>query len=371
MNQILAIACVGALSVGITGSATAQTNRFDVLAAGLDGPRGLRFGPDGNLYVAEAGTGGPRQTVGVCTQVPVPIGPYGGGDTARISMIRPDGSRTVVVDHLPSTNLAPPASDNTIGVADIAFIDGELYALSAGGGCSHGNPDSPSSVIRVDRDTGTSTQVANLSEWVMTHPAAIIEPDDFEPDETFYSMIAVKHKLYVVGPNHGQLVEVTREGAIRQVIDVSASQGHIVPTAVIFHAGEFQLGNLGTFGSAPGTSMVLDISRSGRILNSADGFTAIVGLSYRHNQLYALQLTTPLTSLLTGETAGMGKVVRLDPSGSVEDVVTGLTLPSAMTFGPDGDLFISNFGTGSPPGSGQIVRVGSETFEQREKDANR
>jgi hypothetical protein len=205
----------------------------------------------------------------------------------------------------------------------------------------------------------------------MTHPAAIIEPDDFEPDETFYSMIAVKHKLYVVGPNHGQLVEVTREGAIRQVIDVSASQGHIAPTAVIFHAGEFQLGNLGTFGSAPGTSMVLDISRSGRILNSADGFTAIVGLSYRHNQLYALQLTTPLTSLLTGETAGMGKVVRLDPSGSVEDVVTGLTLPSAMTFGPDGDLFISNFGTGSPPGSGQIVRVGSETFEQREKDANR
>jgi glucose/arabinose dehydrogenase len=41
-----------------------------VLASGLEGPRGLRFGPDGYLYVAEAGTGGPTSTIGQCVQVP-------------------------------------------------------------------------------------------------------------------------------------------------------------------------------------------------------------------------------------------------------------------------------------------------------------
>ena len=51
-----------------------------ILASGLEGPRGLRFGPDGYLYVAEAGTGGSNSTKGQCPQVPgAPGGP--GPDT--------------------------------------------------------------------------------------------------------------------------------------------------------------------------------------------------------------------------------------------------------------------------------------------------
>ena len=60
-----------------------------VLASDLEGPRGLRFGPDGDLYVAEAGTGGTTSTAGQCTQVPTPPGPRTGGLTARISKISP------------------------------------------------------------------------------------------------------------------------------------------------------------------------------------------------------------------------------------------------------------------------------------------
>ncbi|MEO8042970.1 MAG: hypothetical protein ABI646_10195, partial [Acidobacteriota bacterium] len=35
-----------------------------VIATGLHNPRGLNFGPDGGLYVAEAGTNGPHN--GLC-----------------------------------------------------------------------------------------------------------------------------------------------------------------------------------------------------------------------------------------------------------------------------------------------------------------
>lgn len=88
MRTILILALLAAVS--ITGRAIAQTP-YTVVASGLEGPRGLTFGPDGNLYVAEAGLGGPNTTDGSCQQVPSPVGPYHGGPTARISMIRPTG----------------------------------------------------------------------------------------------------------------------------------------------------------------------------------------------------------------------------------------------------------------------------------------
>ena len=236
--------------------------------------------------------------------MPSPVGPYTGGKTARISMIRPDGTRIPVVDHLPSSQDFP---GDISGVADIAFIDGQLYAVLAGGGCSHGNPDEPNAVIKVDRDAGTWQQVADLSQFVMDHPAAHVQPADFEPDETFYSMIAALDTLYVVGPNHGQVLEVKQNGHIRQLIDISATQGHIVPTAIAANGGTFHIGNLNTFPIMPGTSQILDISRKGEILHAMPGFTTVVGLAYRNHRPYAVELSTE-----PGNPApGAGKVVRL------------------------------------------------------------
>jgi hypothetical protein len=55
--------------------------------------------------------------------------------------------------------------------------------------------------------------------------------------------------------------------------------------------------------------------------------------------------------------AGQGAVVRVTAAGTLETVASGLSFPTAMTFGPDGVLYVSNLGFGTPPGAGQVVRI--------------
>lgn len=323
-----------------------------VLAEGLNSPRGLKFGPDGNLYVAEGGTGGTESTT--CTQVIPPVGPYLGSATGgRVSRISMDGTVTTVTDQLPSSQTSEMLGNLISGVADVAFVNNTLYALLAGAGCSHGVASVPNGVVRI-HDDGTWEMVADLSTWQQSHPVAHPEEEDFEPDGTWYSMVNVRGDLYAVEPNHGEMVKITTDGAISRVIDISASQGHIVPTAVAYH-GNFFVGNLHTFPVVKGSSNIYKITPSGEIKVWAKGFTSILGVDFdSQGRMYVLENSSVSGD---GPTPGTGDIIRVNNNGSKETIFSGLVVPTGMTFGPDGKLYVSNKGFGAPPGAGEIVQI--------------
>jgi hypothetical protein len=329
-----------------------------VYATGLDNPRGLVFGPDGALYVAEGGAGGTTSTVGQCDQVVPPIGPYTGGKTARISKIAADGTRATVVDKLPSSQTSAGSGALVSGVAAVAFVNTTLYAVLSGAGCSHGVADAPNAVLKVNAD-GTTTQVADVSAFVKAHPVAKPNAADFEPDETTFSMIASGGMLYLVQPNHGELDKVDpASGIIARVVDISASQGHVVPTVMaIGPDGNFYISNLDLFPVLAGDASIYKITPDGNVSVFVKGLTAVVGLAFdAKGQLYALEMSGAASGQLPFA-PGTGRVVRVEPDGSLTPIATGLMLPTGMTVGPDGNIYVSNFGFGAPAGAGQIVKV--------------
>ncbi|MEO6537844.1 MAG: ScyD/ScyE family protein, partial [Ferruginibacter sp.] len=218
---------------GNTANATPATSR--VFSTGLNHPRGLKFGPDGNLYVAEAGTGATatcRTQSSVDLQPPAPrFSPFFGCPIGgRISKIDAAGNRTTVVSNLPTST----AQDGGIfGPADVAFIDNALYVLQSGAGRGHGVPSINNGIYRINSD-GTHTVIADLGSWSVAHPGAQPDADDYTPEGNWYSMTVAQNNFYALEPNHGNFVKVGLDGSIQTVVDISASEGHIVPTTVAY-----------------------------------------------------------------------------------------------------------------------------------------
>lgn len=364
----LGLAAAAPLIASGAPAAASEKGEVTIVASGLNAPRGIAFSPNGALYVAEAGTGGSHTTTAQqCEQVPPPVGPYSGGFTSDIARISENGHRNVIAGHLPSDQTSPDTGGLVSGVADLTFFDGKLYGIDAGAGCSHGHLHRPNTLFRVDRD-GSLTSIANLSRFLKTHPTANENPADFEPDGTWYSVITVGDAFYAVEPNHGEIDSITPSGIISRFVDVSAEAatlcpgahacgdppGHVVPTALAYHDGSFYLVNLDVFD--PGFqnhSHVYKIGKDGTMRIFAGGLNAALGIAFdRKGRLYVLESFTGSFAPVPNS----GMVVRWNGTGWTT-VVSGLNFPTAMTLGPDGDLYISNCGYACPPGAGQVLQV--------------
>ncbi len=100
--------------------------------------------------------------------------------------------------------------------------------------------------------------------------------------------------------------------------------------------------------------MIIKVMPSGQTQVVLSGLSSILGIVFDGGKMYVLENQGGFPALCAG------RILRVSHSGKldkVEVIATGLQHPTAMTLGPDGQLYVSTYGYGFPEGAGQVVRV--------------
>ena len=317
--------------------------QVDVYASGLVNPKGMVFTPDGTLYVAESGKPGE-------VMVPLPVN-FGGtgpiGTNGRISRISPNGQRQDFVVGLPNVGLY--GGIEMLGATGLAYLGGTLFEVAAG------HITVSPGVSRVSPD-GKLQRVADLGAYNRAHPVGR-DNGDAVPLGNPFGMVGLGENLYVTDGNYNRVFKVTPEGTISTLVDFGGD-----PTTVGLAAGPDASLYIAQFGAAPyapGSGRVDRVTLDGTLTSGVvKNLTTPIDVAFASDgSMYVLQYAAQFNPVRLRYVPSGGEVRRVNPDGTTSPVVTGLMFPTAMTFGPDGALYVSNYGNESNDGQGQIVRV--------------
>ena len=348
-NLWFAVAAVTA-SLAFAGSGAAAT--VTTVMSGLNNPRGLAFGPEGALYVAEAGRGGP----GPCTSSIRPQDPglptcYGpSGAVSRLWR----GEQERVVTGLPSY---ANTMGQAIGPHDIAMLGRGNAHVSIGWGFD------PRHRETLGPPWTSFDWIARVSAsggwWLETDIGAYelaANPDGGVFDSNAYGLLAEPGQLAVADAGANALLSVRANGAISTLATLpSRAQGRptdAVPTAVaVGPDGAYYLAQLTGLPFTLGVANVYRVVPGEAPTVAYSGFTTIIDLAFGPDgSLYVLEHSTgPVFFALPG------RLVKIALDGTRTTVVSGLNRPGSVAFGPDGSLYVSV--NSISVGTGAVLRI--------------
>ena len=340
MSLLRTWAALPALLLFLAPAAPAQTgDGVEIVADGLVVPLGVEIDADGQVWVAESGSG---------------------NNDGRVSVLV-DGALQPVIEGLPSVGF----DGEVDGAAHLLLTDTAVWVIGGAG------PEPAFDILRFERAALTpGTPVgpdaasfeASLSEWVLDQGYA--ESNVYAAvqaaDGALWVTDAAANALFRYDPgDRSQSViaefESVETGATPPIADA-------VPTGIALDGDAFLVGTLTGFPFADGAAKVLSVASDGAVSTVQDGLTVVtdVAVDPRDGRPVALEMArfTPQD----GYIPGTGRLVKLLDGGEVAVLADGLNLATAIAFDADGVAYVTSL-------FGQLVRVMSAPVATEQEPA--
>jgi len=345
-------------------AAHADVPSVEVVATGLNNPRGLGIAPNGQLYVAEAGNGG----TGNCR--PSPDGQpvevcY--GETGALTRIDITGEKPPrrVLRKLPSMAQESGFAAQS-GPVDVAFSGSNAFVVMGWGGdpalrAGLGPKSRLFGTLLLVTPNGLSFPVSDISANESRH-----NPAGGTIDSNPYGVLVLSGKRIVADAGANALVESGSMDLLQSsrnrtfaVLPPTAFGTQPVPTTVARSpGGEVFVGQLTGAPFFRGSSTIYRVPRSGgEVTPYLSGLTAVVDIAFDKNgTLYIVEIASGFVPAPGADPGvGNGRLLRKPKNGAVEVVLEGLVFPAGVAVGTDGAVYLSNFGIF--PGGGEVLRV--------------
>jgi WD40 repeat protein len=331
-KRLAAVAAVATASLAAVTGAQAAT--VETVARGLDNPRSVAVGPDGAVYVANAGRGG-RQ----CS---------GGGEeaqclglTGRIVRVEGTSKRTIARGFASLAGRGGPFAAGVHGVS--VAPDGTVFAVT-GSGTPANVRSFPRPVRRqagrlFDVSGGDLSAVARVDR--LEHRQNL---DDVRGDRNSnpYAVLALADRQIVVDAGANAVLEV-RDGEVSLLALIPNRRNgrrQSVPSSIALGPdGAYYVGELAE-SSGKGKARVWRVpAEGGTATVHAGGFTTISGVAFGPDgSMFVTEFALSFETL-------RGRLVRVAPDGSRSVLAGGrqLRAPTGAAVDSTGAVYVSNF----------------------------
>ncbi|PLS82424.1 MAG: hypothetical protein CYG59_04135 [Chloroflexi bacterium] len=268
--------------------------------------------------------------------------------SGRVVRIAPSGQATEVLNGLPHTHYRD--SGIAVGAADVVMLDGTLYVLT-------GEGYEPLSRAILLNTTAGPRLVASILNFSMSRSSLgqMIGPNAIPANP--YAMVVAPdaRALYIADGAAGRVLRVTLDGHI----DVFAEVPKLVPlTGLAFGPDrKLYLTEFGGLPHSPGSGAIWTADPSGKLEIVASGLTMPIDVGFdAAGTMYVLEFGDGRNPARPYP-AHRGRLLRIEQNGTQVVVREGLNYPTAMVFSEAGDLFLAVNGAFTRRQQGMILKI--------------
>ncbi len=333
------------MAAALAGPAAADPTKVSVYSTGLYNPKGMVFGSDGTLYVAESGPPG-----NVTVPLPVNFGGSGPiGTKGAVAKIAPGGGAAVPwITGLPNIGLY--GGVEMLGAADVMISNGQMYEVAAG----HMTVSPKLSKVSPQ---GKLTTLSDIGKFNNNNPPPPSNGDAV-PFGNPFAMVSVGNKIYITDGNYNRVLEADKSTGKLSILHQFAPD----PTSTgltIGPDGKLYIAQYGTAPYLPGSGEIDTVTTSGKVQKAVvTGLTTPIATAFaKDGTMYVLQYAAKFDSKKLRYVVNTGGLFRVNKDGSKTPIVTHLMFPTSMIFGKDGALYVTDFGNEANFGEGNVIRV--------------